>query len=252
MTATHHLLIGLAVSLLSLTSLVSADRLVVDQQPVCQEIAAVNWQNDRLAVNCRDDRSANPPVNQPPVSAPDVPASDLPDRPPLVTPPGAQSPLSPLPVDCPPPGPNVRIERFTGAGIDQEFTLDRGSVLVVPFHSGPTGTVKKIALGEPGRGQHFQKTVIISQCPGVYNPGAYDFKSSVDVCVVTGLELSFSVIAGNSRSDYPLSSYRCVVLPNTTYHLTLFQHHAGNRPPYTANTDTTCTSQDCGVRVSIR
>ena len=96
MTATQHLLIGLAVSLLSLTSLVSADRLVVDQQPVCQEIAAVNWQNDRLAVNCRDDRSANPPVNQPPVSVPDVPASDLPDRPPLVTPPGSQPPLSPV------------------------------------------------------------------------------------------------------------------------------------------------------------
>ena len=123
----------------------------------------------------------------------------------------------------------------------RSLPLNRGSVLAVPFHSGPSGTVKKIALGEPGRGQHFQKTVIISQCPGVYNPGAYDFKSSVDVCVITGLELSFSVIAGNSRGDYPLSSYRCVVLPNTTYHLTVFQHHAGNRPPYTANTDTTCT-----------
>ncbi len=252
MIAKHHWITWLAVSLLSLTSLVGADQLVVDQQPVCEDIATVNWQNDRLAVNCRDDRTVIPPVSQPPVSTPDVPVSDLPDRPPLVTPPVAQSPLAPLPVDCPPPGPTVRIERFAGAGIDQEFTLDRGSVLVVPFNSGPSGTVKKIALGEPGRGQHFQKTVIISQCPGVYNPGAYDFRSSVDVCVVTGLELSFSVIAGVSRSDYPLSRYRCVLLPNTQYHLTIFQHNAGRRPPYTANTDTTCTDQDCGVRVSIR
>jgi hypothetical protein len=147
---------------------------------------------------------------------------------------------------------DLQIERFTGRGIDKEFTLENETVLVIPFSSGDLGEVKKIALGEPGRGEHFKKTVIISKCPGVFNPEEYDFRSSVDVCAITGLELSFSVIAGESRSDYPLSTYRCVLLPDEQYYLNVFQRDAGFRPPYEASATNTCRTNECGVRAAIR
>ena len=172
--------------------------------------------------------STNQPIPNPPVPQP-VPASSA----------------------CPVPEPNFH-EPFTGADIDQEFTLSNGTVLVVPFNSWQIGGVKKIALGEPGRGEHFKKTVIISRCKGVFNPETYDFTSSVDICVVTGLEFSFSVIAGQSRDDFPLSQYRCVLLPNQQYYLSVFQYDAGRRPPFTANRENTCRTNECGVRVSIR
>ncbi len=231
---------------------VVSDTLVVDRQLVCQDIDRLVWEQQQLSIDCSRPVSL-PPTQQPPINQPNPPVIQPPSGlPPLVTPPMTPVALPPLTIGCPNPDPNVRVESFTGTGIDQEFTLNQGTVLVVPFNSGASGTVKKIALGEPGRGQHFKKTVIISQCPGVFNPGAYDFTSSVDICVITGLELSFSVIAGQHRSDYPLSSYRCVLLPNQKYHLTVFQHDAGNRPPFTANVNNTCHSQQCGVRVSIR
>ncbi len=228
-------------------SRVNSDALVVDRSLVCDAIESLFWQNDQLTINCADPVQQPPTTSQPPIDQP-IPG----DFPPLVIAPNPPVRLPPLTIGCPNPEANIRIERFSGAGIDQEFNLSHGTVLVVPFTSGPSGTVKKIALGEPGRGEHFKKTVIISQCPGVFNPGAYDFKSSVDICVITGLELSFSVIAGHSRGDFPLSRYRCVLIPNQTYHLTVFQHDAGNRPPFKANTDNTCQSNQCGVRVSIR
>jgi hypothetical protein len=126
------------------------------------------------------------------------------------------------------------------------------AVLVVPFTTGQLGEVKKIALGEPSRGEHFKKTVIISTCPGAYNPDEYEFTSSIDLCPITGLELSFSVITGNSRSEYPFSSYRCVLIPNQQYYLNVFQRDAGSRPPFSASTINTCRTNQCGVRVSIR
>lgn len=160
--------------------------------------------------------------------------------------------IPPVTISCPNPDPNVRIETFTSTEIDQEFTLNNGTVLVVPFKSGPLGSEKKIALGKPDSGEEFAKTMIISQCPGVFNPSAYDYTSSVDICVVTGLEISFNLIAGQIRKDFPMSRYRCVLLPNQQYHLSVFQHYPGPRPPFTANTKNTCRTKECGVRVSIR
>ena len=223
---------------------VSADTLVVDDQLLCNNLTTIHWQNDQLTATCDETTSQRP--EPPPATIP--PMSEIPVSPEPITP----LPLPPFTVECPDPGPNVRIEQFSGRGIDQEFTLDQDSVLVVPFNSGDLGTVKKIALGEPGRGDHFRKTVIISPCPGVYNPSYYDFARSVDVCVITGLELSFSVIAGNSREAYPISHYRCVLLPNQKYNLTIFQLDAGSRPPFTDNITPTCQTNECGVRVSIR
>ncbi len=197
------------------------DTLVLDDQSVCDNISTINWQDGQLTVTC-DGSPVEPPV-EPPVDT-----------------------------SCPDSEPNTRIEKFSGRGIDQEFSLANESVLAVPFMSGDLGAVKKIALGEPSKGEHFKKTVIISTCPGVFNPDEYDFTSSIDVCALTGLELSFSIIAGESRSDYPLSSYRCVLKPNTQHYISVFQRDAGNRPPYTADTKNTCRTNQCGVRVSIR
>jgi hypothetical protein len=234
--------------LLVLIPVANSDTLVVDQQLTCENIDTVYWENNQLSIGCAK------PVNPPPATPQPSPPVSIPPSfdPPVVIPPLPPITLPPISVGCPDPEPNVRVATFSGKGIDQEFTLSNGQVLVVPFNSGPSGTVKKIALGDPGRGEHFKKTVIISQCPGTFNPGSYDFNSSLDICVVTGLELSFSVIAGNSRADYPISSYRCVLVPNQKYHLTIFQLDAGSRPPFTANTQNTCRSNECGVRVSIR
>lgn len=226
-------------------SSVNSDTLVVDQQLVCSDVNTVNWQSNQLNIDCTQ------PVDPPPAQPPSPPVAFPPD-PPVVIPPITPAQLPPVTVGCPNPDSNVRVVTFDGRGIDQEFTLDNGQILTIPFNSGPSGTVKKIALGDPGRGEHFKKTVILSQCPGVFNPGTYDFSSSVDICVVTGLELSFSVISGQRRDDYPIASYRCVLIPNQQYYLTVFQFDAGSRPPFTANTQNTCRTNQCGVRVSIR
>lgn len=219
-----------------------ADTLIMNNNVACSNISTVNWTNDQLVITCNDS-VIDAPVNQPPTVVP-----------PVVKPPVTDVPVNQLPVDvtCPNPEPEIRTERFTGKGIDKEFTLENETALVVPFNSGNPGEVQKIALGEPGAGEHFKKTVIISKCPGVYNPQDYDFRSSVDECVVTGLELSFSVIAGESRSDYPLSSYRCVLSPNQQYYINVFQRFSGNRPPFKHSAKNTCRTNRCGVRVSIR
>lgn len=220
-----------------------ADSLVVDNQVICNELSTMYWENNQLTISCGSpvDQAVNQPIDLPPVEQPLPVPVNTPSSPPPVTNSG-----------CPDPELNIRTERFAGKGIDREFTLANDSVLVVPFNSGRPGEVQKIALGEPSRGEHFKKTVIISTCPGVYNPDEYDFRSSVDICPVTGLELSFSVIAGESRSDYPFSKYRCVLLPNTQYFINVFQRNAGTRPPFSANTENTCRTNQCGVRVSIR
>ncbi len=228
-----------------------ADTLVVNGEITCNNVAAVDWANDQLSITC-DDSFVEPPVVQPPVINPPI------VEPPVIEPPVIEPPVEPpvtqLPVgeNCSNPEPDVQIEQFTGRGIDKEFTVENETVLVVPFDSGNPGDVKKLALGEPGAGEHFSKTVILSQCPGSYNPQDYDYKTSVNECVITGLELSFSVIAGERREDYPLSTYRCVLKPNTQYYINVFQRDAGNRPPYQLNTANTCRTNRCGVRVSIR
>ncbi len=204
------------------------DTLSVDDQLVCDNISTVYWENGQLTVTCGE--STGTPSTPSTPSTPDAPSS----------------------ASCPGTEPNTKIERFSGRGIEQEFVLSNESVLAIPFNSGDSGAVRKIALGEPANGEHFKKTVIISKCPGVFNPDEYDFTSSVDVCALTGLELSFSIISGEKRSDYPLSSYRCVLEPNQPYYLSVFQRDAGNRPPYTATTTNTCRTNKCGVRVSIR
>lgn len=230
--------------LILMPTIISADSLVVNGEVICSDYNSLSWQNGQLTLACND-QVIQPPVVQPPVV-----------QPPPVNPPVVPTPAPTLPPvvngGCPDPEPNSRIERFNGKGIDREFTLANGSVLVVPFTSGQLGDVRKMALGEPSRGEHFTKTAIISTCPGVYNPDEYDFSTSIDICPVTGLELSYSIISGENRADYPFSRYRCVLLPNTQYYLSVFQRNAGNRPPYTANTVNTCKSNQCGVRVSIR
>jgi hypothetical protein len=219
------------------------DTLILDDQSVCDNIATVYWQDGQLTVTCD---GSGTPVNQPTNPTPSEPTPSEPT-------PSEPTPSEPrVNASCPDSEPNTRVERFSGRGIDQEFVLGNTSILAVPFMSGKDGAVKKIALGEPGKGEHFKKTVIISTCPGVYNPDEYDFTSSVEVCALTGLELSFSVIAGTSRSDYPLSSYRCVLKPNEQYYINVFQRYAGSRPPFEANTKNTCNTNECGVRVSIR
>ncbi len=233
--------------LLAFIPVANSDTLVVDQQLTCDNIDTVFWDNNQLTIDC-----VQPVSQQPTAPQPSPPVSIPPPSVPVVIPPVPPVSLPPVTVGCPNPDGSVRIATFNGKGIDQEFTLSNGQVLTVPFNSGSAGTVKKIALGEPGRGEHFRKTVILSQCPGVFNPGTYDFSSSVDICVVTGLELSFSVIAGQSRDDYPISTYRCVLIPNQKYYLTIFQFDAGSRPPFTANTQNTCRTNECGVRVYIR
>ena len=211
------------------------DVLKVNGKILCSNTGAVSVKDNVYSIACRDREKPAP----------------TPDR----IPAPSQPPPKPLPVvasKCGLPERDVRIERFTGKGIEKEFTLVNGSKLVVPFPSGSLGNVNKIALGEPSVGEHFKKTVIISKCPGVYNPEDYDYRTSTDVCVVTGLELSFSVITGQSRADHKISSYRCVLEPNEQYYLHVFQYDAGNRPPFVADRTNTCRTNRCGVRVSIR
>ncbi len=220
------------------------DTLILDDQSVCDNIATVYWQAGQLTVTCDD--GSGTPVNQPSEPTPSEPTPSEPT-------PSEPTPSEPrVNASCPDSEPNTRVEKFSGRGIDQEFVLTNESILAVPFTSGDVGAVKKIALGEPGKGEHFKKTVIISTCPGVYNPDEYVYTSSTEVCALTGLELSFSVIAGTSRSDYPLSSYRCVLKPNEQYYINVFQRYAGSRPPFEADTKNTCNTNECGVRVSIR
>ncbi len=229
---------GLSSVLLLMAEQSSADTLVVNNVVSCSNISTVSWVNDQLTIACN---TGVPVVPVAPVTVVPVPA------PPVVI------PVIPVTsTQCSQPEPDLRIEGFSGRGIDKEFTLTNGTALVVPLTSGSNGEVRKIALGEPGAGEHFKKTVVISKCPGVYNPDEYDYRTSVDVCAITGLELSFSVITGQRRADYPISSYRCVLEPNQQYYINVFQYDAGNRPPYVANTTNTCRTNRCGVRVSIR
>ncbi len=216
----------------------SADTLVVNNVVSCNNISTVSWVNDQLTVACTT--NSQPVINPTP-----QPVANP-------TPVPVNNPTPASNAECSQPEPNLRIERFSGRGVNKEFTLTNGAVLVVPFPSGTTGEVRKIALADPAVGEHFKKTVIISKCPGVYNPDEYDYRSSVDVCAITGLEMSFSIITSHSRADYPIYNYRCVLEPNQQYYLNVFQNDAGNRPPYVANTTNTCRTNQCGVRVSIR
>ncbi len=249
-SATLSFLIGLLV----LLSTSYAGPLFVDGALVCQETTTILLSNDQLTVDCT--ASTIPPTPIPDVLPPELTPPGLenptPGGTPTPEPTVGQGPLPPADETCGIAEPNPRLERFAGRGVDKEYTLANDSVLVVPITSGAAGSVQKVALGEPGRGEHFKKTVVLSTCAGVYNPDEYNFASSVDVCAITGLELSFSIISGENRSDYPLSSYRCVLKPNTQYYLNVFQRDAGNRPPYSADTNNTCRTAECGVRVSIR
>ncbi len=217
-----------------------ADTLVVNNVVSCNNISTVSWVNDQLTVSCTTNvQPVTNPIPQPVANPTPVPVI-IPTLTPVAN------------AECSQPEPDLRIETFAGRGVDKEFTLTNGTVLVIPFASGSAGEVKKIALAQPGGGDHFKKTVIISKCPGTYNPDEYDYRTSVDVCAVTGLDMSFSVIASQSRADYPISNYRCVLDPNQRYYINVFQYDAGNRPPYVANTTNTCRTNRCGVRVSIR
>ena len=158
---------------------------------------------------------------------------------------------------CPSPDPQMRLQPEFSVGMEEQFALQRGEVLTIPFNSGVAGRTRRLAFGEPGPGfgEHFPKTVILSRCPGVYNPQSYDHTSSIDVCAVTGLEMAFSIVTGRNRAEYPLAEYRCVLEPNQTFYVNVFQRYAGSRPPYTADMTNTCrpsASGLCGVRVSAR
>ncbi len=158
---------------------------------------------------------------------------------------------------CPSPDPRMRLQPEFSVGMEEQFALQRGEVLTIPFNSGAVGRTRRLAFGEPGPGfgEHFSKTVILSRCPGVYNPQSYDHTSSVNTCPVTGLEMAFSIVTGQRRADYPLSHYRCVLEPHQKFYINVFQRYAGSRPPYTADMTNTCrpsASGLCGVRVSAR
>ncbi len=219
---------SLSGALLLLAGQSSADTLFLGNDMVCNNISNVNWADGRLNVTC-DGNVTNPPAPNPPAPIP-----------------------QPNSAECGVPEPDVRDERLTGNNLEKEFTLANGTVLIIPFASGSAGEINKFSFGEPSIGEHFRKTVIVSKCQGVYNPDDYDYRTSVDVCVITGSELSFSVISSQSRADYPISSYRCVLDPNQQYYINVFQFDAGSRPPYAANTTNTCRTNRCGVRVGIR
>ena len=224
--------------LLLLAGQSSADTLFLGNDLVCNNISNVSWTNGRLSVAC-DDNVTNPAAPNPPAPNPPAPI------PPAPIPPVISS-------ECGVPEPDVRIERFSGGALEKEFTLANGTALVLPFTTDSAGDIKKITFGEPSTGEHFKKTIIISKCPGVYNPQDYDYRTSVDVCASTGLELSFSVITGQNRADYPISSYRCVLEPNQQYYINVFQYDSGNRPPYVASSNNTCRTNRCGLRVLLR
>lgn len=223
-----------------------ADTLVLNGSLSCNNISTLKWENDQVIINCEDTHIDPPQVSPPVVTPPIVEPPSIGDEPNNETP----DPI--LDSSCGNPEPDVQIESFSGDGVDKEFTVENETVLSVPFNSSDIGSVRRIALIEPARGEHFQKTAIISKCPGVFNPEEYDYTNSVDICVVTGLELSFNTISGNNRSDYPLSNYRCVLSPNEQYYINVFQRDAGRRPPFKANGKNTCRTNQCGVRVIIR
>ena len=152
---------------------------------------------------------------------------------------------------CPQQDSNVRIEQIGNPVMNQTILFKATQSLAIPLKLGSAGTVKRIALSQPGHGESIRKTLIISRCPGVYNPEAYEMNRSVDVCVITGRELTFSIIAGQKRSDYPVSEYRCVLKPKRQYFINLFHRDAGYRPPFSANKKTTCRFIECGIRISI-
>ena len=192
--------------------------------------AAVSVQNNVYKVTCSD--TSKP--TQPPI----------PDR---VTP---RPPVTST--KCGTPEPKVRTEILGVTYFEKEFTLTNGTVLVVPLFSDTIGNVNKLAFIEPAIGVHFKKTIIISKCKGVYNPQDFDYRTSTDVCAVTGLEMSFSVITGRRRADHEIAKYRCVLEPNTQYYINIFQYDSGFRPPYVLNKRNTCRTNKCGVRVALR
>ncbi len=228
--------------LLLLAGQSTADTLVVDNELFCDSISNVSWANGRLTVVCDGvTNTPNTPVPNTPVPntpVPNTPVTPVPNTPVISS-------------DCGVPEPDV-MEASKGRGLSKEFTLANGTVLVVPYASGSVGEVSKLSFIQPGSGEHFRKTIIVSKCKGVYNPEDYDYKTSVDVCVFTGLELSVSVITGQNRADYPVSSYRCVLEQNQQYYINVFQFDSGSRPPYASNRNNTCRTNRCGVRVAIR
>ena len=205
-----------------------ADILKVNGKILCSNTGAVSVKNNVYSVACRDSAKPVP-----------VPSRN-PTPPPVVT------------TKCGAPEPVVRTEILGVTYFEKEFTLKNRTVLVVPFNSRSVGNIRKLSFIDPAIGEHFRKTIIVSKCKGVYSPEDFDYKTSTDVCVVTGLEISFSVITGLSRADHPISSYRCVLEPNTQYYINVFQYDSGSRPPYIANKRNTCRTDQCGLRVLLR
>ena len=205
-----------------------------------QILARFSVRNNVYSVACRD--GAKPvPASRPISNRLPTPRQPVP-KPPIIS------------SKCGVPEPVVRTEILGGNNYEKAYYLKNGTALAVPFKSSSVGEVNKIKFGQTGSGEHFYKTIIISKCKGVYNPEDYDYKTSTDICVITGLELSFSIITGRSRADHPMASYRCVLEPNTQYYINIFQYDSGGRSPYVANKRITCRTNTyaCGVRVSIR
>ena len=109
-----------------------SDILKVNGQTLCSNTGAVSIKNNVYSIACRDREKPAP----------------TPDR----IPAPSQPPPKPLPVvasKCGVPERDVRIERFTGKGMNKEFTLANGTALAVAFTSPSSGEDRGISFGGP-------------------------------------------------------------------------------------------------------
>ena len=141
---------------------------------------------------------------------------------------------------------------------NDQFTIrDPGAILTIPYMSGGEGEIMRWATEGANQGEHFQHTLIISECPGVFNPSEED-------CVLTGNALNNETIVGNK--DYidsctnPAAQgrFNCFLKPHTQYYATIFQRDAWN--PNTGKFDRvppldTCQgfgpSPKCGLVIKV-
>ena len=97
-----------------------ADILKVNEKILCSNTGAVSVKNNVYSVACRDGVRPSP--------APIPGRGPAPSRPPNNTP----APTPPVAnAKCGVPEPNLIIETFTGKGFEEEYTLPKGSTLVV-------------------------------------------------------------------------------------------------------------------------
>ncbi|HFD11903.1 MAG TPA: hypothetical protein ENJ32_05475 [Crenotrichaceae bacterium] len=223
----------------------SAMTVTVNDQLVCNVFDSLYW-DGRLAIRWLDQDITPPAVTQP--EPPDTPFPT--NVPPVILPPTPPVQFPPLNPECPAPEANVRVTSFADGGLNQDFTLGSGTVLTIPFNSGPSGTVKTFELGDASQGQSFQKVAIFSQCPGVLNPGAG--LGGIDSCVVTQAQVTFQVISGASQTGQASDQYQCIFRPNKRYYLTILPLNIPSHPLSSEPPTNPCEASTCAVNVLIQ